>query len=111
MSLVLCSGDIVCIRSERWRVEPRGRAEPSLLDVRGCDVANADVAATFIMQAERVERVTAAATISVVRPPRWRALAARVLTDAACEPATLVTPARGRMSLLPFQLEPALALL
>ena len=81
----------------------------SILDVRGRDRTNRGAAASFILPFEIVERLTLASSPRRVRPARWRHVARALLVEAAPSWQSLRTAARARMSLLAFQLEPALA--
>jgi superfamily II DNA or RNA helicase len=107
----LLPGDTVRIRGERWRVTAAaGPASGSILHVRGCDAANAAAVAAFLLPAEHVERVPHPSTPRVVRPARWRQSVRGALAHAVPSFASLRTPARAQLAVLPFQLEPALAL-
>lgn len=105
-------GEIVRIRGERWRI---GRLLPfegtAIVEAHGCDAGNRGVHARFLAPFELLERLSSATTPRVVRPRRWRRAARRVLADAAPTWRSLRSVTRANLTLLPFQLEPVLALL
>jgi superfamily II DNA or RNA helicase len=98
-------GETVRIRGERWSVTaPAG----PILHVRGCDAANRSAAAAFLLTAERVERLPPCAP-RVLRPARWRHVVRGILAGAAPRFDSMRTAARAQLTVLPFQLEPAIA--
>ena len=107
---LLRSGDIVRIRDEKWRivrhVNHRGAA---LVEAAGCDVANRASLARFLLPFEAVDRLKASTAPRLVSPRRWRHVARRVLADATPSWASLRAAGRADLTLIPFQLEPALA--
>jgi superfamily II DNA or RNA helicase len=58
---------------------------------------------------ETLEPVTVSDVPQVVRPTRWRRIVRTVLADATPTPHALRAAARARLTIVPFQLEPALA--
>jgi superfamily II DNA or RNA helicase len=106
----LVPGETVRIRDERWVVT---RAEPgvnaSVLEVRGRDRSNLDARTSFLLPFEVVERLGSEHSARRVRRSRWRRLTRGLLAEATPSWSSLRTPLRARISLLPFQLEPALA--
>jgi superfamily II DNA or RNA helicase len=106
----LRSGDIVRIRDEKWRiVRLVGHRGVALVEAAGCDVANGANLARFLLPFEAVDRLKASATPRLVSPRRWRHVARRVLADATPSWASLRAAGRADLTLIPFQLEPALA--
>lgn len=105
MSIGFRRGDRLRIRGERWLVTTSAGA---LLHVRGCDRGNRHQAVSFLAAAEHIEPVPPG-RVRGVRPSRWRRVVRQLLADAAPVPASLLTAARARLDLLPYQLEPALA--
>jgi hypothetical protein len=107
----LVPGETVRIRDERWVVT---RATPgvnaSVLEVRGRDRSNLDARTSFLLPFEIIERLGSEHSAQRVRRGRWRRLTRRLLAEATPAWSSLRTPMRARISLLPFQLEPALAL-
>ena len=102
--------DTVRIRNERWRVTRRvPYGDVALVEVVGVDAANRGTSATFLLPFEPLEALAATHTPRVVRPARWRRIARAALADATPTPHALRTAARARMAVVPFQLEPALA--
>jgi superfamily II DNA or RNA helicase len=110
MAASLRPGDIVRIRGERWRVAAPGPATGPILHVRGCDTANQDATAAFLLPAEQIERVIHSSTPRVVAPARWRYQVRGALAHAVPSFDSLRTAARAQLAVYPFQLEPALAI-
>ena len=107
----LRAGAIVRIRDEQWRiVRLIGHGGASIVEAAGCDVTNRARQAMFILPFEAVDRLNVPAAPRLVRPRRWRHVARRVLADATPSWASLRAAARADLTLIPFQLEPALAL-
>ena len=105
-------GDLLRIRGERWRVARCFSYEAtSLIEADGCDAANRGVRSRFLLPFEPVDRIVVSRTPRVVRPARWRRLARRTLGDATPGWTSLRAATRARLDILPFQLEPALALI
>lgn len=103
-------GDAVRIRGERWVVHRQTTHGPAaVLDVRGSDRTNAGRAARFLLPFEPIERVIADRTPSIVRPVRWRVLARTALASATPRIDSLRTARGARFDVMPYQLEPALA--
>jgi superfamily II DNA or RNA helicase len=107
----LAPGETVRIRDERWVVT---RQTPglgaSVLDVRGRDRSNLEAKASFLLPFETVEKLVSDCSPRRVRPGRWAYLVRGLLTEAAPSWSSLRVPLRARISLLSFQLEPALAI-
>ena len=105
-----CPVEMVRIRDERWVVT---RQTPgvgaSVLEVRGRDRSNRDARAAFLLPFELVETLASDRSARRVRPGRWKRQARALLCEATPSWRSLRTPLRARISLLPFQLEPALA--
>src|SRR5688572_9367191 len=107
---VLVPGQTVRIRDERWVVTCQTPgAGASVLEVRGQDRSNRDARAAFLLPFESVETMASDRSPRRVRPGRWKRHALALLCDATPSWCSLRTPLRARISLLPFQLEPALA--
>ena len=64
----------------------------------------------FLLPFEAVDRLNVPGAPRLVHPSRWRHVARRVLADATPSWASLCAAARADLTLIPFQLEPALAL-
>src|SRR5687767_11271027 len=108
----LHAGDRVRIRDERWQiagVAPHGAV--AVLDVRGCDVSNRGETTSFLLPYEAVDRLARWPAPRVVRPGRWRHAARCALAEASASWAATHAATRARIEILPFQLEPLLALL
>lgn len=81
-----------------------------LLEVEALD-RGAEARATFLLPFEPCEPLPGDARPRAVRRTRWRRSVRRLLADATPSWLSLRTAAAAALSLLPFQLEPALALL
>ena len=104
-------GALVRIRGERWRVCARPDALDALvLDVSGCDRANAGVRAAFVIAAEQIAALPERRDPRPVRPSRWRRIVRHELAAAVPGPDALRAAAPAALTILPFQLEPALAI-
>ena len=100
----------VRIRDERWVVTGQSPGlDACVLDVRGQDRTNHGVRACFLLPFEIVERLAADRSPRRVSHRKWRHLTRDILTQATPAWPSLRTGLRARISLLPFQLEPALA--
>lgn len=109
-SLTLAPGDTVRIRDERWIVTRQSPGvDASILDVRGRDRTNLNTSASFLLPFEVVEPLASDRSARLVSRRRWRRLTRTLLTTATPSWSSLRTPLHARISLLPFQLEPALA--
>ncbi len=103
-------GELVRIRDERWIVTGQTPAiDASVLDVRGQDRSNFNAHASFLLPFEIVEQLAADRSPRRVSHGRWRHLTRAILAEATPTWPALRTGLRARISLLPFQLEPALA--
>jgi len=103
-------GDAVRIRGERWVVHRQGLHDRvATLDVRGADRGNAGRTARFLLPFEPIERLVAVAEPRIVRPTRWRILARNALALATPRIDSLRTARSSRFDVMPYQLEPALA--
>ena len=103
-------GDAVRIRGERWVVHRQGlHDEVATLDVRGADRGNAGRTARFLLPFEPIERLVAAREPRIVRAARWRLLARNALALATPRIDSLRTARSSRFDVMPYQLEPALA--
>jgi superfamily II DNA or RNA helicase len=101
---------MVRIRDERWVVTGQSPGLDScILDVRGQDRANHGARASFLLPFEIVEPLAADRSPRRVSLRKWRHLTRAILTEVTPAWASLRTGLRARISLLPFQLEPALA--
>ncbi|MBM3820265.1 MAG: DEAD/DEAH box helicase [Acidimicrobiia bacterium] len=108
----LQAGDRVRIRDEKWRVAGVAVYGAALVaDVRGCDRSNRGAQARFLLPHEPVDCLTRSSKPRVVRPARWRHAARVALAGAAPSWTSIHAVARASLDVLPFQLEPVLALL
>ncbi len=114
-------GELVRIRESRWRVisctphlSAHGAAQgtAATLEVAGADTgANAGgTRATFLIPFEPWQRLALGQHPKSVSTGRWRRLARRVVADATPSWVSLRAAPRARLTLIPFQLEPAMAL-
>jgi superfamily II DNA or RNA helicase len=103
-------GDLLRIRSERWRLVAATVYDTQIaLDVRGCDSGNAGTAAVFLSPADTVTPLAARSTPRLTGPMTFRARACAELGAATPRLDSLATAAFADVSIMPFQLEPALA--
>jgi len=110
LSSSLAAGQTVRIRDERWVVVGQTPGlDACVLDVRGQDRSNLDARASFLLPFEIVEQLAADRSPRRVSHRKWRHLTRAILTEATPTWPSLRTGLRARISLLPFQLEPALA--
>ena len=102
----------VSIRGEQWRVAAHASFDSvSIVDVDGCDGANHGTRARFILPFERIDRVAPGSPAPrIVTLARWRRSARALLADAVPQWTSLRAAARADLAILPFQLEPAIAI-
>ena len=81
----------------------------SLLDVRGRDRSNRHVRASFLLPCELCERLPRSATPRIVGARTWWRQLRAALAEATPAPDAMRTLPSSTLALLPFQLEPALA--
>ncbi|HEY1307130.1 MAG TPA: DEAD/DEAH box helicase [Vicinamibacterales bacterium] len=110
-AIALRPGDIVRIRDERWSVSRYVEGSSGAwLDVRGHDRNNRGEHACFLLPHEPWERLPQSAAPRIVRPRTWCRRLRAALADATPSPDTLRTRPRSTLAVLPFQLEPVLAI-
>jgi superfamily II DNA or RNA helicase len=103
------AGDLLEIRRSRWRVlDVCAYERCHLIAVIGIGPANAGIERQFLAPFETLAPLDCARPPRFVRPRRWRHACRGLL--AACTPPGGLRAARlARMDLLPYQIEPALA--
>jgi superfamily II DNA or RNA helicase len=104
-------GDVVRIRDERWRIlthAPLG--DVAIIEAAGCDARNRTTRARFLLPFEPIDHLPSSLAPRVVRPGRWRRVVRRGLADATPSWTSLRHVAHSNLTLIPYQLEPALAL-
>jgi superfamily II DNA or RNA helicase len=107
----LRSGDIVRIRGERWRVlRVMCHGDTALVDVASCGARSRSTRSQFLLPFELVEREAPRLSPRIVRPACWRRFARQVLAAATPDWTSLRAPLRANIAIVPFQLEPAMAL-
>ena len=112
MAAAVKRGDVIRIRDERWTVtESSAFRDTTIVTVVGCDRANRGTRTRYLLPFEPVERLPPADTTRLVSRRRWRRLAAAALAQATPSFASLRTPAHADITILPYQLEPALAVI
>ena len=105
-------GDLLRIRDQRWRVTRRvAYDDNALIETDGCDDVNRGTRACFLVPFEPVDRIAVSTRPRAVRPTRWRRIARRALGDATPGWTALRAATRARLNVVPFQLEPTLALI
>jgi superfamily II DNA or RNA helicase len=103
-------GDVVRIRDERWTVtETLPGEDATILAVVGCGRANRGRRTRYILPFEPVERLPSINATRVVSRRRWRHLARTMLARATPAIDSLRAAAAADVDILPYQLEPALA--
>ena len=103
-------GDVVRVRRRRWRiVDLRVYDRHELLTLRGIGPVNIGRTLRVVTPFDFVQRIERQSRLKRVRPAVWRR-ACRGLLAAAAPPGALLGANSARMDLLPYQLEPALAL-
>ena len=104
-------GELVRIRGECWRVAGQlVHSDVAVVDVVGCGRTNRAKPAQFLFPFEPFDRLEPSRAPRVVSPARWRHVARRTLAEASPSWPSLLAPTDADLSLIPFQLEPALAL-
>jgi ERCC4-related helicase len=106
------TGAVVRVRGERWLVVRLLTHESCVVaELSGTGDGNRGTTARFILPCEEVERVSTPSTLArPVRPVVFRAVARRVLSAAVPAWSSLRAAATARIALLPYQLEPAIAM-
>jgi superfamily II DNA or RNA helicase len=103
-------GDVVRIRAARWRVSRATRHDTTaVVEVLGLDRGSAGVRARFVLPFERIDPIGPPASPRLQRPAAWARSVRGVLAGATRRADSLRALAGARIDLLPFQLEPALA--
>lgn len=107
---ILKRGDVIRIRDERWTVaDCSPYPDTTIVTVVGCDRTNRGTRARYLLPFEPVERLISVTTTRIVSRRRWRRLAGETLAQATPSIGSLRTPAGADITILPYQLEPALA--
>lgn len=103
-------GDILRIRDERWTVsESASYQDTTLITVIGCDRSNRGTRARYLLPYEPFERLPFVGTTQMVSPVRWRRRVRESLARATPSFLSLQAAAGSDISILPYQLEPALS--
>jgi SNF2 family DNA or RNA helicase len=104
-------GDLVEVRRARWRiVEIRACERCRIVTLRGVSPTNVGIERRVLAPFDIIESVASRRAPRFVRPARWRH-ACRALIAADTPPGSLRAGRSARIDLLPYQLEPALAVL
>jgi superfamily II DNA or RNA helicase len=104
-------GHQVRVRGARWRVvDVRACEDCQIVTLAGTAPPHAGVQRRVLTPFETIEAVDRPQRPRFVRPLRWRR-ACRALLSADTPPGALRSAARARITLMPYQLEPALAVL
>jgi superfamily II DNA or RNA helicase len=102
----------VRIRDERWQVAGvASDGAAAVVDVCGCDRTNRGAHARFLLPYDIVDVLPRWPSPRVVRPARWRHAARAALAGAAPSWSSIHAATRANLDILPFQLEPTLALI
>jgi SNF2 family DNA or RNA helicase len=107
----LRAGDLVRVRRARWRVVGM-RAYPAcqVVTVSGLSPSIVGIERRLLTPFDTIQRLERAERLRIVGRRRWRR-AFRALVAADCPPGSLRTARLARIELMPYQLEPALAIL
>jgi superfamily II DNA or RNA helicase len=101
----------VRIRDERWTVSDTIlHRDTTVLTVVGCDHSNRGSRARYLLPFEPVDRLPSVSTTRVMSHRRWQHLAREVLARTTPSIDSLRAATTADISILPYQLEPALAL-
>src|ERR671930_142938 len=102
-------GDLIRVRTERWRVTVHlAFGDTSIIEVIGIDTGNRGHHARFVVPFEAIECLPHSNVPRIVRPTRWRRFARHTLAEALPSPESLRSVTGAGVTILPFQLEPAL---
>jgi superfamily II DNA or RNA helicase len=102
-------GDRVRVRHQRWVItERRAFDDCEALTLSGIGPANTGHQQQILTPFDVVEPLTSRRSFRIVRATRWRRACRRLIADAGSA-GTLRTARSAHMDLLPYQLEPALA--
>lgn len=107
---LLRRGDLVRIRDERWTIAGLvSHGDTTVITAHGCDRSNRGARATYLLPCEPLERLAPSRATRVVSRRRFGHLAREVLASALPSNDALQAAATADITILPFQLEPALA--
>src|SRR5689334_9502330 len=103
-------GDRVRNRGQRWLVANMEFHEHcAIVTLQGADVDNHGTTSQIVSPADRIERIATQSHLRIVSRQRWRHQCRTLIAQAG--PAHMLrTALTARMELMPFQLEPALAM-
>jgi len=103
-------GDRVRVRQQRWVItERRAFDDCEALTLSGIGPANIGQQQQILTPFDVVEPLTSRRSFRIVRATRWRRACRQLIADAGSS-GTLRTARSAHMDLLPYQLEPALAI-
>jgi hypothetical protein len=105
-------GHIIRARGESWAVHRHVTGtQGSVIEVRGHGAGNRGTHTSFLLPYEPIELLPSSEAPRIVRPGTWRRIARSALADATPSYDGLRSPARAAVAVLPFQLEPVLAVI
>ena len=81
-----------------------------MIEVGGRGAENRGVRTVFLLPFEPIDRLQSSDAPRMVHPRTWRRIARSLLADATPSYDSLVSPVHAGFAILPFQLEPALAI-
>ena len=104
-------GDRVRVRRQRWVVTAvRPHDQCSVITLSGLGPGNAGLERQVLAPFDLVESLASPRSLRIVRPRRWRRVCRQLIADGG--PSSILRTARSaRMDLMPYQLEPALAII
>lgn len=110
-SALLRPGHIIRARGDAWVIHRHiPGPDGSILEVRGRGIENRGTRTSFLLPYEPIECLPASTAPHRLRGQAWRRLARSVLTTGTPSYDALRSPSRATLTVLPFQLEPVLAL-
>lgn len=104
-------GNLVRIRGERWRIDHCATYDTvAVVEVTGCGATNRSERARFLLPFELFDRLHGSSSPRLVSRVRWRHIARHTLANASPSWSSLRAATHANLTLFPFQLEPAIAL-
>jgi superfamily II DNA or RNA helicase len=105
-------GHIIRARGESWVVHRHVTgAQGSVIEVHGHGANNRGISTSFLLPYEPIELLASSEAPRLVRPPTWRRIVGSILANATPSYDGLRSAARAAVAVLPFQLEPVLAVI
>lgn len=104
-------GHLLRIRGERWRIDRYATYDSvAVVEVTGCGATNRAERTRFLLPFELFDRLHSSSSPKLVSRARWRHIARHTLANASPSWNSLRAATHANLTLIPFQLEPAMAL-